>query len=118
MTLPSSRMQALGVYAKQANDDELIQIAKRIQGRAVHRVGALLREMPALHPGPRSQEEIDDGSVIYPPTRSEAAREAGVSERQQTTALRVATFTEDEVDGMMSEGESVSSIASSKSSTY
>lgn len=68
-------------------------MADKIQARAVRRVGELLRQI-APASGKRTDKEPRAGTdprLIEPPTRKEAAKQAGLSERQQKTALRVAS---------------------------
>jgi hypothetical protein len=69
-------------YAKQANDDELVRLATRIQIRAVRRCGELLK---AIAPA-KNQHDARDGSG---PGRTQAAADAGLLKRQKDTALRV-----------------------------
>lgn len=64
-------------------------MAERIQARAIRRCGELLKQIEPA-PGARTDIEPRDGTV-QGLTRTEAARDAGLSERQQKTALRVAT---------------------------
>lgn len=100
----ANKAQALASYARQADDDTLQKQAMRIQSRAVRRCGELLKDMRA--PGARSDlSEPPDATVprfeppeadlprfeaAAPRTATEAARDAGMSERQQKTAIRVA----------------------------
>ena len=76
-------------------DDSLLRLATRIQLRAVRRCGQLLAEVrPALAGRPAKQaknqhDEICTGAGTN--TRSQAARDAGLSKRQKDTALRVAS---------------------------
>src|SRR5262245_29355236 len=42
----ADKAAALASYAKQAEDDTLLKMAKRIQARAVRRAGELLKEIP------------------------------------------------------------------------
>jgi hypothetical protein len=63
------------------------KMADRIQPRAIRRFGELLNQIPAGH-GARNGKRKDGG--VPPFTRTEAAEDAGVSERQRKTALRVA----------------------------
>lgn len=61
-------------------------MAERIQARAIRRCGELLRQ---IEPGTGAHwENKRDGTDTL--TRNEAAREAGLSERQKVTALWVA----------------------------
>lgn len=89
----ADKAAALASYARQANDDSLLTLAKRIQGRAVRRAGELLKQIPSQS-GKRTDLQPNDGAV----TRSEAAEQAGLSERQRVTALRVAEVPADEFE--------------------
>jgi hypothetical protein len=90
------RRAGLASYARQANDDSLLTLAKRIQGRAVRRAGELLKQIPDTNRG-RPPLGIPDAAVRNL-TRTEAAAEAGLSERQKVTALRVASVDADEFE--------------------
>ena len=84
----ASKYQALASYARQAKDNQLRAMATRIQARAIRRCGELLLEIETAR-GSRSDLQPRDGAVPRL-TRTEAASEAGLSERQRKTALRVA----------------------------
>lgn len=86
----ADKAAALASYAKQAKDHTLLHLAQRIQARAVRRCGELLRQVDPL-PGART----DLGTV---PTRGSAAADAGLSERQRKTALRIANIPSDEFE--------------------
>ena len=74
-------------YGRQADDDTLHKMAIRIQSRAIRRCGQLLKEYQA--PGVRTDKPGDgDG----PRSQRQAAEEAGMSERQEKTASRVASI--------------------------
>lgn len=95
----SDKAAALAVYARQANDSSLHMMALRIKARAERRCGELLKALPrgdsatrfggdragASHP-PASGGQA---SVIRP-TRTQAARDAGLSDYQRKNAIRVA----------------------------
>ncbi|WP_233872393.1 hypothetical protein [Paraburkholderia adhaesiva] len=83
----SDRMQALTSYARQAGDDRLYKMAMRIQARASRRCGELLAQ---IEPANGLNQNIKDADGPKVATRTIAAREAGMSERQRKTALRVA----------------------------
>jgi hypothetical protein len=92
----SDRAAALLSYAKQANDDELEQLSKRIRARAIRRAGELLQAVePAKGGDRRSDQAIANDSLI---SRQSAAREAGMSDRQQFTAVRVANIPRQDFD--------------------
>lgn len=85
----SDKSAALASYAKQASDEGLETMARRIRNRAIRRMGQVLEQ---VEPGTGKTKKDGDG----PLSRKEAAREAGISERQQKTALRVASLSDDE----------------------
>ncbi len=82
----SDKAAAMASYARQAKDDSLRVMAVRIQARAERRCGELLKQIP------RADETTRYGQVgTRPPvTRTQAATEAGLSDHQRKTALRVA----------------------------
>lgn len=82
----SDKAAALASYARQAKDHSLRVMAERIQARAVRRCGELLKQVPSGQGSKNQYGELRDGSV----TRQEAAENAGLSERQKVTAMRVA----------------------------
>jgi hypothetical protein len=86
----SDRAAALSAYAVQARDDSLRVMAVRIQARAYRRMGELLKQIP------RGDEATRYGHVgtDSPVTRASTAKEAGLSERQRNTALRIASVPE------------------------
>lgn len=83
----ADKAAALASYARQANDDSLRVMAVRIQARAERRCGELLKQIP------RADESTRYGQVgtVPPVTRTQAASNAGLSERQRKTALRIAS---------------------------
>jgi hypothetical protein len=86
----AGRISTLASYARQAHDETMLKLAMRIQGRAMRRVGELLKEIKPSKGG-RPTEETYVGADIGL-SRSEAARQAGLSDRQKNTALRVASI--------------------------
>jgi hypothetical protein len=82
-----NKAQALASYAKMSEDDSLRKMADRIQARAVRRCGELLKEYDG-----RGAHRKTDGADSS--SQRSAAREAGMSERQQVTAVRVANVAE------------------------
>lgn len=81
----ADKAAALASYAKQSNDDTLEKLAMRIRARAIRRAGELLKQFDGRgRPG-----ENKDGAVPNFSQR-QAAADAGFSERQQKTAVRVA----------------------------
>jgi len=83
----ADKAAALASYARQSNDQTLFDYAKRIQGRAVRRSGELLKQFDG-----RGDHRRTDGADSS--SQRDAAHEAGMSERQQVTAVRVAKIPE------------------------
>lgn len=55
----ADKAAALASYARQADDDELYRMARRIQGRAVRRAGELLKAFQ----NPRARTDLSTGTV-------------------------------------------------------
>ena len=85
----ANKAQAMASYARQAKDTTLHNLALRIQSRAMRRAGELLKQIPDVNRG-RPSKEIQDAAVPNI-TRKSAASDAGLSERQRKTAIRVAS---------------------------
>lgn len=88
----ANKAEALASYAKQADDDTLRKHADRIQARAVRRCGELLKQFDGRGRPP----ENNDGAVII--SQRQVADDAGLSERQRVTAVRVANVPEPDFD--------------------
>jgi hypothetical protein len=84
----SDKAAALASYARQARDHTLRMMAERIQARAVRRCGELLKQVPSGQGSRNQHGELRNGAV----TRQQAAQDAGLSERQKVTALRLAAL--------------------------
>lgn len=67
---------------------KIITVADRIQARAIRRCGELLKQVEARQGANQNIRDCSDMKVL---TRTDAATQAGLSERQKVTALRVAT---------------------------
>lgn len=80
----ADKAEALASYAKQADDDTLRKHADRIQARAIRRCGELLKQFD----GRGNNQHVDRDAAVL--TQHEAAANAGISERQRKTAVRVA----------------------------
>src|SRR6266487_3590629 len=85
---------ALASYARQADDPVLEKYARRIRLRAYRQLGELLREIKPSKGGRPSKTCAD----VPASSRSQAARDAGLSRDQQVTALRIAAIDEDEFE--------------------
>lgn len=91
----SDKAAALASYAKQVNDESLLTMARRIKLRAHDRMGELLKAIETA--GRRTDKPVEGARQRsanwslsdVQPTRTQAAREAGLSEHQQKTAMRI-----------------------------
>ena len=81
---------ALASYARQADDPTLEQLAVRIKARAVRRCGQLLETFKS--PGARTDKPSAAGGTK---SQRAAAKQAGMSKRQEVTAVRVANVPAD-----------------------
>lgn len=90
----SDRMAALASYARQVEDDTLLKTAMRIHGRALRRVGDLLKEFDG-RPQNAMKQSRDAPTLI---SRREAAEQAGLSRDQQVTAVRIANVPAEEFE--------------------
>jgi len=91
----ADKAKALASYAKQAQDESLKKMADRIKTRAILRAGELLKQ---IEPAQGANQNIKDGTDQKVFTRTQAATEAGLSERQRKTALQVANVPRDEFE--------------------
>lgn len=90
-------MEALRSYARQTDDDTLLNLAKRIKGRAIRRYGQLLREIEPA----KNQYDANARAGSGLSTRIQAGTEAGLSERQVKTGLRVAAIPDDQFEAQI-----------------
>jgi hypothetical protein len=82
----ADKAAAMASYAKQSKDETLHRYADRIKARAITRCGELLK---AIQPANGANQNIKEGALPNV-TREQAAADAGLSEHQRKTALRVA----------------------------
>jgi hypothetical protein len=80
----ANRAEALASYARQAKDDVLLKMSMRVQARAIDRCGELLKQIEPAKTGPKLSDASDTQLG-----RVQAARDAGLSDRQRVTAIRV-----------------------------
>lgn len=90
----SDKAMALLAYARQAQDESLYKTAERIHGRAVKRMGELLKEFDA-----RGAHRKKDGNGLS--SQRNAASDVGLSERQQKQAVRVANVPDEEFEALI-----------------
>jgi DNA primase len=109
----ADKAQALASYAKQAKDDSLRKDADRIQARAVRRCGELLKQ---IKPAKNQHDVKQRARAGAGPSRKRAAQKAGLSERQQKTALRVADVPTEEFERAV-ESEDPPTVRSSRPSS-
>jgi hypothetical protein len=90
----ANKAEALASYARQADDDSLRKLADRIQARAVRRCGELLKQFDGRPQNAAKQMDGSDHLI----SRAEAGSNAGMSERQIKTAVRVANVPADQFE--------------------
>lgn len=104
----SDRAAALASYAKQAGDDQLEKMARRIRARATRRAGELLKQ---IEPSKGGRPSKNSGSRPPEFSRAAAARGAGLSRDQAKQAQRLANVPEAEFEDMVESGATVTMIA-------
>ena len=95
----ADKMQAIWSYARQSKDDTLLFYARRIQLRAIRRLGDVLAEIPSAQ-GTRTDIELGGGAPTKL-TRKAAAKGAGLSRDQMIQALRVAKVTKEAFEALV-----------------
>jgi hypothetical protein len=83
----ADKMAALGSYAKQADDEELEKLAKKIRAQAMKRCGELLNEFDAQ--GQRNDLELMSGSE-HKLSKYKVGENAGMSNRQIKDSVWIA----------------------------
>ena len=89
---------ALCSYARQARDDEMEKTAHRIKLRAERRCGELLLEIEKAQ---GANQNIRDGGDPKVKTRKDAAKQAGLSERQRKNAIRLARIPKEDFEAQV-----------------
>ena len=98
----ANKAEALASYARQANDDALLKMSMRVQARAIDQCGKLLKEIPTGAGGARRSEDVKNGGGgNFESPRVRAARDAGISERQQATAIQVHKVPRDQFEQLV-----------------
>jgi hypothetical protein len=91
----ADQASALGSYARQAQDKTLENFAIRIKVRAIRRAGELLRQLDARHGQNLPNAKTPQGGSF---SRTEAARQAGMSKNRSAEATAIAAIPEDEFE--------------------
>jgi hypothetical protein len=91
----ADKTAALASYAKQADDPTLHNFATRISARAIRRCGELLQQFQT---GPDGGRPKGNGTGNDTVSQREAAAHAGMSKRQEVTAVRVASVPTEEFE--------------------
>jgi hypothetical protein len=90
----ADKSAALASYAKQADDQTLHNFATRISARAIRRCGELLKTFQSNGGRPTKTSAVTDTGF----SQREAAERAGLSKRQEVTAVRVANVPADDFE--------------------
>ena len=96
----ADKAMALASYAKQAEDETLERTASRIRARAVRRAGELLQQVDGRGSHWESKRDATGPSI----SQRALANQAGMSDRQAKTAVRVANVPDETFERMI-EGE-------------
>lgn len=91
----ADKAAALASYARMAEDETLLHMAKRIQARAYRRMNEVLQAIDG-----RNGQNLPGAKSVGTDTfsRHDAAAAAGLSKRQQVTAARIGNVPEDEFE--------------------
>lgn len=95
----ADKAAALASYAKQSQDETLMKMASRIKARAARRAGELLHQIEPAKGGDRKSNQWAGDLPLV--TRTDAARDAGMSEHQQKQAQRIAAIPEQDFDAQV-----------------
>ena len=87
----ADKAEAIRSYAKQADDETMMNHATRIKARAIQRCGELLEAFEAKSSG--------RGATTHHSARAKAARAAGLSKDQRHQAQRVANYAKKDPNG-------------------
>ncbi len=85
----ANKAEAMAAYARMSEDETLRKMCDRIQARALRRCGELLKIHNAQ--GRRTDQPLDGSGHK---SQQEVGAEAGLSERQQKTAVRISNVSE------------------------
>lgn len=86
-----NKFRALESYARQSEDEELINMARRIRLRGSYQAGELLEQYQSKGGRPsKTGDGAGPSSDKEPQSQREAAKRAGLSERQEKTVRRIA----------------------------
>lgn len=97
----ADKAAALASYARQANDDQLERMAHRIRARAIRRAGELLKQIEPQQGGDRKSEEYQKAGDHPLISRTDAARDAGMSPHQAKQAVRIASIPDDDFEAQV-----------------
>ena len=94
-----------GSYARQAHDEEPLEMSLKIQNRARVRMGELIRANEKGTPGPK----INQGHTQL--TRREVAARAGISEDQEHQAKAMSRVPDEKREEMIERGATATEVA-------
>jgi hypothetical protein len=96
----ADKAMALASYGKQMKDQSMMDMARRIQDRAVQRGGALLLQVKtAKGKGKKTDRSVKEG--VPPNSRKAAAESAGLSPGQARQMIRVANVPKDQFEQLV-----------------
>lgn len=94
----SDKAAALASYARQADDETLLKMAVRIKARATRRAGELLKQIDAATGKNNQYAHMKEAGDHPLHSRTDAARDAGMSPHQAKQAVRVANVPDDDFE--------------------
>jgi hypothetical protein len=90
--------ETLATYARLSEDEALFVLARRVQLRAWDRMGELLKQFD----GQGARTDLLGTAADTKLTQRQAAEAAGISKRQQVTAVRINSVPEERARGRRS----------------
>ena len=105
----TDKMAAIASYWRQTNDETMFNMAQKIRAQSYRRMGELLSEFDARGGDVKSKNIKTDASVSFDISQKQVAEDAGISERQKVTSVRLARIPEPKFKGLL-ESEKVPTI--------
>ena len=95
----ADKAAALASYAKQADDHELERMAQRIRARAIRRANELYQQIEPQKGGDRKSDQWSADRPLI--TRTDAARDAGMSPHQVKQMVKIGRIPEDDFNAQV-----------------
>lgn len=97
----ADKAEALASYFQQSKNEQMMKDCRRIQARAITRCGELLKQIEAQTGKNNQYAQAKQDGALPLHSRTEAAKDAGLSEYQRKTALRVVSIPEEKREALI-----------------